>query len=214
MKIYWIGAAAAMLLLGGCSVKKVPPTHYYLLHPSTPSLQQAVKEPKFGSLKLAFTHPSKISESTAIYYLDDRFRQQPYSYSRWYDTVDTMFENKLLRALERSGIAENIATNASAASTRMVLELAILDCVQDYSGKAPSKGRIAILASLIERKDGTTVATKLFEADADAPTQNAEGGVAALNEAADRIVAEMIRWLKNVETKSVPQKLKGARNAR
>ncbi len=193
-----------LFLFGGCAVKKVPPTHSYLLAPSTPSIAKHSANPRLDSLRILVAHPTRISESTAIYYLDDRYRQQPYSYSRWYDTVATMFEGKLLRAIERSGIAKNVAGRSSAAKTRLLLEVAILDFVHDCSGVEPSKGRAVLLASLIWSRNGKTVASRLFEAETDAPQRSAAGGVAALNEASDTIVADLIEWLERVELQNTP----------
>ncbi len=192
--------AALGLLFGGCSVKKVPPTHLYHLSQPTPKIEKAsTSKPKFDSIRISFTHPSRVSESTSIYYIDKNFKEQPYSFSRWYDTVDTMFEGKLLLALKRSKIVKNVTGSGTAADTETLLEIAILDFTHDFSAGKPSRGRVVVLASLVRSRDGRSIASALFEESEPAETENAEGGVAALNRAADRVVADMIEWLQSAK---------------
>ncbi len=192
--------AAIGVLFGGCSVKKTPPVHFYYLSQSTPQIGiSSPSGPKFDSMRITFSHASRVSESTSIYYIDKAFKEQPYSFSRWYDTVDTMFESKLLLALKKSATVKSVAGSGTAADTETVLEIAILDFVQDFSAGGPSRGKVVVLASLVRSKDGKSIATGLFEEHETAKTQNAEGGVAALNRAADRVVADIIAWLQSLE---------------
>ncbi len=188
-----------MFSFAGCSVKKVPPTYSYYLSQETSGItNSSVSTPVIGSLKLAFTLPSRVSESTSIYYIDKNYKQQSYNYSRWYDTVTTMFEAKLLRAIENSGIAKSVTGSTTAVDAEVILEIGILDFVHDLNGGENSKGSVCILATLINNRNGKTVATKLFEAAADAEKKNAQGAVAALNKAADDVTVRIIDWLKTL----------------
>ncbi len=189
-----------ILLFGGCTVKKVPPTNLYHLSQTTTQTEEiSPSKPKFESLRVTFANSSRVGESTSIYYIDENFKKQPYSFSRWYDSVDSMFEAKLLLALKRSGIAESIASSESAADTKTVLEISILDFAQDFSSGKPSKGRVVVLASLIRSKDAKSMATGLFQESIPAKTEDAKGGVAALNTATEKIVNDIIEWLKEVK---------------
>ncbi|BBG65619.1 probable lipoprotein [Hydrogenimonas sp.] len=189
--------SAFLLISAGCSIKKVPPTDYYYISQKTPGITLSEAKGTMDSLRVTFTYPSRVSESSSIYYLDRNFRQQPYAYSRWYDTPDTMFEGKLIRALEESGIAESVTGGTTAADTQMVLEIGILEFVHDFSGEGASRGRVAVLVSLIRNRDSKTVCSRLFEEVEPAPSEDAKGGVAALNIASDKVVKEIVEWLES-----------------
>ena len=184
-----------LLFLGGCSVKKVPPTAFYHISQETPGIRESANKQAIDSIRVTFSHSSRVSESSSIYYTDKDFRQQPYAYSRWYDTPDTMLEGKLIFALEKSKIAKNVTGSSSAADTKTVLEIGVLDFVHEFGKSGRSRGKAVILASLVRNRDGKTLCAKLFEADSTAATDDAEGGVAALNSASDKIVAEIVEWL-------------------
>ncbi len=188
-------ALVFLLFLGGCSVKKVPPTTFYHISQETPGIEKSADRQAIDSIRVTFSRSSRVSESSSIYYTDKDFRQQPYAYSRWYDTPAAMLEGKLIFALEKSKIAKNVTGSSSAAETKNVLEIGVLDFVHKFERGGGSGGRAVILASLVRNRDGKTLCTKLFEAYSPAATDDAAGGVAALNSASDKIVAEIVEWL-------------------
>ncbi len=188
-------ALGFLLFFGGCSVKKVPPTAFYRISQETPGIRESANKQAIDSIRVTFSRSSRVSESSSIYYTDKDFRQQPYAYSRWYDTPATMLEGKLIFALEKSKIAKNVTGSSSAADTKTVLEIGVLDFVHEFGKSGRSRGKAVILASLVRNRDGKTLCAKLFEADSTAATDDAEGGVAALNSASDKIVAEIVEWL-------------------
>ena len=192
--------AAALFAMSGCAVKTVPPTHYYTLSQTTPGIDRlALKTPLADSIRIVTSHATKLTEGTQIYYLTKRYMQQPYAFSRWYDSVDTMMENKLLAALKRADIAKSLLPAATSADARMVLEIDIVDFVQDFSAGATPTAKITLLATLIDNRTGKSLATRLFESKTACKSADAAGGVAALNEAADRIVLRLVGWLEEVQ---------------
>ncbi|MCF6200975.1 MAG: ABC-type transport auxiliary lipoprotein family protein [Hydrogenimonas sp.] len=190
----------ALLLLNGCAAKRVPSIKEYYISKAAPKFEERVKVKKrLSSLKLIFTDSSKTAATSNIYYIKNGYRRQPYSYSRWYDTVERMFEEKLLNAINISKISDSVAGSYSIADADLLLEISILDFVHDFSRGETSEGRVVLQATLLQSKDAKVVASKLFEAAAPAPQPNASGGVAALNSASDTVTKEILQWLSSVE---------------
>ncbi|BDY12096.1 ABC-type transport auxiliary lipoprotein family protein [Hydrogenimonas cancrithermarum] len=192
----WSIVLASLLLLGGCSIKRVPSPMTYTLNQETPALTRLrLENPRFDTIRLAFNHSTKLSESSTLYYRKAGYLHQPYAYSRWYDSVDSMLENKLLYALRQSNIARTVLPAATHADTEMVLEISLINFVHDFSKGTPSKGVVRMIATLIENRNGKTVASETFEAAVPALSEDAKGGVAALNRATDEVVVSLIMWL-------------------
>ena len=192
----WALLPLLLLGLGGCGTKKVPPTHYYTIDIHTPGIGEPnVETPRFGTLRIAMVHPTRLTNSSNIFYREKSHRLQPYAYSRWYETLGSMLENKLLLAFEKSRMAETVVGDVSGTRADARLEVAVLDAVHDFTGGKPSKARLVCTVTLLDNRTRESLASKLFEVEAAAPSDDAEGGVKALNEAADRMVAEILRWV-------------------
>ncbi|RUM44545.1 MAG: hypothetical protein DSY46_05420 [Hydrogenimonas sp.] len=192
----WLMMVITILFMGGCAVKTVPTPTTYTLHQETPYLKNLrLQQAKFEALRLTLTHATRLSNTTAIYYQKSDFLQQPYTYSRWYDRLDSMFENKLMQALYTTNLAKSILPATTHADTPMTLEVVILNFVQDFSQGEPSIGRVVVMATLIDNHQGKTIASKRFSANIPAPSEDAQGGIVALNRATDRVIMEMVEWL-------------------
>lgn len=199
----WAIIVLMALGFGGCATKKVPATHYYTIDTGTPDLQELVLQtPRFDALKIVMVHPTRLTNSSNIFYLDVNHRQQPYSYSRWYEPVNTLLENKLLLALKKANVAHTVLGSVSGSMADYRLEITVLEFIQDFTQGKPSKARVSLMATLLDNRSRDILATKLFETEIPAPSDNAEGGVAAFNEISDTIVREIIRWIESPETKS------------
>ncbi len=70
-----------------------------------------------------------------------------------------------------------------------------MDFIHESGKSGKARGKAVILAPLVRNIDGKTLCAKLFEADSPAATDDAEGGVAALNSASDKKVAEIVEGL-------------------
>ena len=184
------------LLFGGCAVKRVPAAKEYQISSTTSGIEEFQNDTsRFDTLKLRFSHSSKTVTTSNIYYIDEQYRKQPYSYSRWYDTVETMFEEKLIKALKRSKTVKSVLSGSTAARSDYILELDILEFVQEFPTEGRSFGKVVVMASLVRSVDRKVISSKLFESTSPAPQDSAEGGVEALNRATDSVVTEILEWL-------------------
>ncbi len=192
--------ATLLFVLSGCATKRVPPTHYYTISSVTPGIEkQRVENPRFDTLRISTAHSSRMNQSTQIYYQNKNFQREPYAYSRWYDSVDTMMQNKLLTAIKSANIAHTVLPAATSADTTMVLETDTIEFIQDFSRGGKCVAKIAMLATLIDNKTGKSHGSRLFRAKKPCRSYDAPGGVAALNDAANTITLELIGWLEETD---------------
>ena len=183
-----------ILLFGGCAVKQVPPIHSYTLRTETDGIEAlAVTKPKYDALRIVTKKHGRVAVTKNIYYLDRNYRMQPYAYSTWYDALGSMLENKLLVAFDEVRIARTVAGGATYINPDATLQIDILEFYQDFSHGKPSKAHIGLLATFKPKGDSSV--SKIFKTEAPAPSDDAEGGVTAFNEAVDRAVKEMVKWV-------------------
>ena len=187
----------ATVIIGGCAVKRVPPTLTYEIDTQTSSVPKA-QVPLFDSLRLVVIPGSKSAISTAFFYRLPDHRLQPYAYHRWAETPRQMMTQKLLFTLQQSGIARHALPAQAKGSARYTLQIDLLTFRQTFNDQNRSLGKIGLLATLVDDRNARIVASKLFEADAPAPIPDAPGGVKALNRAADKITEDILKWLKEV----------------
>ncbi len=196
--IRFAALSAALFMMAGCAVKKIPPTHSYALSTITPGIEKLkLGTPRFDALRIVTAHSNRISQSMQIYYQDGNFRRQPYAYSRWYDTVDTMLQNKILTALDRAHIARALLPAATSADANTVLEIDTIDFIQDFSQDRRCVAKITLLATLIDNKTGKSLDSRLFQAQKSCTSGDVPGGVAALNAAADALTLELVQWVES-----------------
>ncbi len=203
----WALTALMIAGLGGCATKKVPPIRYYSIETRTPNLEALVfPTPRFDTLEIVMVHPTRLSESSGIYYLDADHRRQPYAFSRWYETPATMLENKLLYAFKKAHVARTVVGKVSGVRAHYRLEIAILEAIQDFTDGKPSKVRLSCMATLLDNPSRESLAARLFETSVPAGSEDAKGGVEAFNRAADAIVTDILRWIGTVDTGPAAQR--------
>ncbi|SFP26411.1 ABC-type transport auxiliary lipoprotein family protein [Hydrogenimonas thermophila] len=184
-----------LLSIGGCAVKKVPPTQSYIIDPHTPKIEKSIKKPKFHTIKVTIANIGRLSQTHNIYYRNKNFILQPYAYGKWYDSLGNMIKAKLIEALQQTNIASNVIGSSANIKSEMILEISILDFVQDFSKGEPSTVHISWLATLIQIKDDQVVKSKHFKTTIKSTSENAKGGVVAFNQGTNIIVNEIAKWL-------------------
>jgi cholesterol transport system auxiliary component len=97
----------------------------------------------------------------------------------------------LTQALERSGGFRTVvqAPTVVAADVRVNAELIRLQ--QDFTTR-PSRADVTLRVQLVDVRARRVVATKLFEADENASSEDAYGGVAAANAALARVLVQVV----------------------
>ncbi|HEY3356764.1 MAG TPA: ABC-type transport auxiliary lipoprotein family protein [Polyangia bacterium] len=116
-----------------------------------------------------------------------------YGKSQWADTPARMLAPLLAQALEATGAFRAVVRLPSAADGDLRLDTEDLALVQEFTAK-PSRVRLSLRALLVDVRTQAVVATRRFEVEELARSDDAYGGVVAANRAAARLMAEIGAW--------------------
>jgi cholesterol transport system auxiliary component len=129
------------------------------------------------------------------------YERTHYAFSRWADTPPRMVEPLVVQAMEASGLFKAVVdvTSSVPAEYRLDLDLLVL---QHEFHTDPSQGRMVIRGQLNHIDGNRIIGTRLFQATAPAPSENAYGGVLAINLALESILADMAAWVHESVTRA------------
>jgi len=190
------GLLLAVATLAGCfSQPRTPEPALYDLGIAGGEAAVAAKaSAQPADIRVRAIAPSWLDD-TAMYYrlvYDDALRTQTYAYARWVAPPAELIEQRLRQRLVESGVAQNIG------SPTTVIQVELEQFVQVFETPAQSIG----LVSVNVRLSGTVNDEASFSEQVPAPTPDAAGGVRALAEATDKLVARIIDWAMGARGKS------------
>lgn len=116
-----------------------------------------------------------------------------YAFSQWADTPPRMVEPLVVQAMESSGLFRAVIDASSTAEADLRLDLDLLVLQHEFHTER-SQGRMVIRAQLYAIQTNRILGTRIFEATAAAPRENAYGGVLALNLALEEILRQLVVW--------------------
>lgn len=182
----------ALLALTGCALPQdsSPPQQAYLLEvgaftppPARRSSRKILlvtvskEAPGFDSNRIAYTRePPKLD-----YYRD----------SVWSDTPAKMLLPILVRAFESSGAFKAVVSPPSPALADVRVAVDVIRLQQEFMTR-PSQVRLITRLKVVEMKSGHVLETRLFEAVAPAPSENAAGAARAANAVVQQVLNEMV----------------------
>jgi cholesterol transport system auxiliary component len=183
-------------LLAGCfSQPRTPEPALYDLgigRGDTAVAAKAAAQP--ADVRVRATAPSWLDD-TAIYYrllYEDALRTQTYAYARWVAPPAELIEQRLRQRLAERGAARNIG------SPTTVIQVELEQFVQVFDTPEHSFG----LVSVNVRLSGAATDEASFSEQVAATTPDAAGGVRALAEATDKLVARVVDWAMGAHGKS------------
>lgn len=137
--------------------------------------------------------PSSLN-SREIAYQPEPHQLRYYSRSQWADTPPRMLESALVNAFERSGLFKGVVHGPSPVDAGYRLGTELLRLEQDFTGEGASVLRLALRVSLSDLNERRLLGSRLIEAAVPAPSENAEGGVRAAQQALAQAVQEVLRF--------------------
>lgn len=182
-----------VLLFTGCSVIR-PATHEYTILPSYTPMGEVTNSIK-GTLKLSSTRSIASLASTQFYYLKEPSCINAYLYSRWSDTPSSMIDRSLYSSLQNEQLFETLIPSTSSATANLILESDLNAFYHRFHNDSSSEGFIDITYRLIDPKTKVTIASKRFIITEQSPSEDAKGGVIALNNATHNLSFQCISWL-------------------
>lgn len=200
MKINSIFFACIVSLLAGCAVTQPrPSSQAFDLGPTR--LEKANGDaPQVPALSIAHIDAPSWLDSTRMFYrlaYANEQRPQPYSGSRWISPPAQLFEQRLKSRLGQSG---GMVVSASAGAMRVpVLHIEMDEFMQVFESPEQSVAHVTVRAAVIDNR--VLAAQKTFVKQLPAPTADASGGVEALADASDAVIADMMKWLAQLPLK-------------
>lgn len=187
-------------LLSGCALQSLPSVDVYTLDPQwhEQPIQTEKNRWRDATLKLAPTHGGRSFSTTDIVYRDPQHGHNSYAYSRWSDAPVRLMHTYIQVALERSGQFLAVVPSVSVSEADYLLESTLLDLSHHIKGDGGTEGTIRMRFYLINQKTSEVLATKEFLSVVAAQTNNAEGGVAALNQGASNLVRDFVVWVREL----------------
>lgn len=193
-------SALLVLSISGCMISKPaePPAIYDLgMAQARPVATAAVSLP---SLSVAHVDaPGWLDSNRMFFRLAYANEQQPrpYATSRWNMPPAQLFEQRMKSRLGQAG---GMVLSASAGAMRVpVLHIEIDEFMQVFESPADSAAHVTVRAALLHNR--VLIAQKTFMKKLPAPTADAQGGVQALADASDAVIADMIPWLSQLPIK-------------
>jgi cholesterol transport system auxiliary component len=208
-KSYFTGARALICLsalaLGGCmALQPKPRATVYDFGPGPVATAASTRMAPLPTLVLADTEASAALDSTAVLYrlaYSDAQQLRPYSLARWSMTPAQLLRQRLHDQLGQRRAVLNAAQGVVADKPAMVLHLELDEFSQLFETAQQSSGLVRLRATLGQGGQGSQrlVAQRSFIVQRPAATADAAGGVRALTEASDAVIAEIAQWLQQVE---------------
>ncbi len=183
------GLLCACALLAGCfSQPRTPdPALYDLGMAPAGRAVQARTTAQVAAVRVRASAPSWLDDTSMHYRLlyVDELRTLTYAYARWVAPPAELVGQRLRQRLADSGPAGG----AGSASTQVQIE--VQEFVQLFETPTQSFGRVTVRVQL----SGPSSEEATFSEQAAAPTPDAPGGVRALAEATDVLIARIVDWI-------------------
>lgn len=178
-------AAILLIILSGCSFGPVPtkPTKYYTLEPVVVKKYSR----KNGVLAIDTPQTERGLQSNSMLYSEREFQINAYLFNKWSASPPSLLQELLLESFSRSGAFKAVVTSKYASSANWVLKMHILRWHQSFLEK-PSQIEVAFVINVYDQKKAKIVASKMFEKAISCETDDAYGGVVAMNDAMEDLI--------------------------
>ena len=143
------------------------------------------------ALRVAEVAGPSWMDGNAIYYrlaYAQSQRTDAYANSRWVESPVNLFDARLRNAAAARGQVVGYAGQEVP-----MLRVELVDFSQVFDQPGASRGVVRLRATVFKSRE--VVDQRVVQADAPAPSADAAGGVAALTQASDRAIGEVLDWV-------------------
>ena len=133
--------------------------------------------------------------STEMAYQQADFQRQYYARNRWAAEPAQLLHPHLVAAIESAGLFTTVIARSTTAPAHYRLETELLELMHDFRAREQGRVRVRLRAHVIDLRRGAVVATRRFRVQADSAEASPQAGVAATNDAIERVLVELTDWL-------------------
>ncbi len=189
-----LAALAIVSALAGCALtRSSPPVTTYDLGPplSTQTTAGALPElPKLSKLRMAQTDGPTWMEGNALFYrlqYSQAQRLQSYATQRWVIPPTQLFDGRLREAVAARGALTWFGDTSVPA-----LKIDMLEFEQVFDSATESSGVVRVRATVYQHG---MIGQQTFTAREPAPSADGAGGVKALADGTDKVIADLLAWV-------------------
>lgn len=186
--------ALILSLFSGCSSTS-PAVSEYTIHPSYSSSESTTAAAYPTTLKIVTLETLSSLNSKSVRYTQPNDETGGYLYGRWSDTPSVMLTRLLVSSLERQNLFSVLMTASSNAKADWVLESELMAFEHRFNRDGTSQGLIDISCRVIDVKTKQPISAKRFVILNDAPSNDIQGGIIALQKSSDELIAQQSSWL-------------------
>ncbi len=171
--------------LSACTLIKPPAAvsmQSYVLEPPAAGRPANAARPHGATLVVAELRTRSGYDTPRMAYVKRDYTLDYYANSQWADTPARMLQPLLVNALESTGHYSAVLRAPAPVATGLRLDAEIVRLEQVFTTK-PSHMRISLRVLLIDTRNGQVLGQREFDADVPTPSDDAYGGVRALNQA-------------------------------
>ena len=188
----------SVFVLSGCS-SPTPAKHEYRLQSDIKIFKSVKTSCATQTLKVDRAFGAREYSSLKMYYVIGKYTQYAYANSRWAQSVNDAVTKEIVEYLREITLFKSVQNANSKTANDMRLEITIDDFMHYFDeNEKNSYVNVIITCNLIDENTHKTVAIKTFHVNMKTDSDDARGGVIALNKALERIVKECGLWLKGV----------------
>ncbi|WP_407935948.1 ABC-type transport auxiliary lipoprotein family protein [Cupriavidus necator] len=184
-----VAAVLALAVLSGCALQRGTPAITYDLGPSAALPATNPGPAPMPRLRVAQTDGPNWLEGNALYYrlqYAQAQRLQAYATQRWVTSPTRLFDERLREAVSARGALTWFGDTSVPA-----LKVDLLEFEQVFDSATTSQGVVRLRATVYHRG---MIGQQTFEARRPAPSGDGAGGVKALADASDAVIAALLDW--------------------
>ena len=154
---------------------------------------------KKESLKVGQSFSSNALKSLDMNYGLGDYKRLVFSQALWAESPNRAISMEITKYIRETKLFKNVQVSKSRSRNGLLLETDIEDFMQYFSeDEKSSYANVRISFTLINPKSNQVIATKTFSTKELVKTNNANGGVIALNKALENLLNESGKWLSEV----------------
>lgn len=181
-------------MIGGCSIT-TPSVTDYRIDPAL-TITNNSESAQMRSIKVVPIFVNSSLANTKMRYRVGEYKEYTFTKAAWSQNPNRAITNRLVSALESSGLFHGVYGYKSSKKGDLILEFTLNEFIQSFNESQDSSSvSLSISYNLIERNTEKLIATKKIVKSMKSSSLDAQGGVKALNSILAQTLEETISWL-------------------
>jgi cholesterol transport system auxiliary component len=193
---YGLAALVSAAILAGCTgvLPRAPesPPKTYLLAPELPPRDRGLRKQEGGEPTLLVSQPEAAAGygTRRMAYLEQDYRLDQFADHEWVESPSAMLRPLLVTALRGNSAFGAVSEDAPGISADLRLDTLIEVLHQDFRSR-PSLARVELRVRIVDPNERRVLATRVFSDTEIAPSDDAYGGVVAVNRILTRLLPQI-----------------------